>query len=69
MEQTKAIEMMNAVSDDGYEAEVRDDYSGRGMYGKETHAVVTDASPVTFAAIVGTDSFRADSMGLGYVYY
>ena len=28
----------------GYDADLREDYSGRGMYGKETAGIVTDAS-------------------------
>ena len=30
------------AEENGLDAEVRDDYSGRGMYGDETHAIVTD---------------------------
>lgn len=57
--------------------EVRDDYSGRGMYGKSVPAVVSDDDirPALFyaAGVLGIDYSevpqRIDSMGLGVVIY
>lgn len=43
----EAIEIM--LSDCNHDCEFRDNYSGRGMYGKATFGIVTDAP----AAIVG----------------
>jgi hypothetical protein len=67
------------------EIEVREDYSGRGMYGKSTAAIVCDESNM-FEAIAGimesgdeeereyvADNirygFKTDSMGYSTVYY
>jgi len=63
----------------------RDDYSGRGMFGKETHAIVVDGwwdmqvaiewaledqpEDMEEYGITCRDDFRQDSMGLGMVYY
>lgn len=70
---------------DGYEASVRDDYSGRGMYGATTHGIDTDASPATILGVVISNAeyfvdrdltplfpdtgLRWDNMGLGYILY
>lgn len=59
------------------EIEVREDYSGRGMYGKSVPAVVADNDirPALFYAAgeLGIDfdevPQRLDSMGLGVVIY
>jgi hypothetical protein len=57
------------------EAEVREDYSGRGMYGKTVPAIVTDnAVALGYAAgVLGIPDedlpTRRDSMGLGFVFY
>ena len=57
------------------EATVREDYSGRGMYGRETAAVSTRYSEDIFATIgvLGLRLRRAnlsvDNMGLGFVVY
>ena len=52
MNSDKAYEVMNLLYDQGYDAEVLDDYSGRGMYGKETCAVKTDADPFKIARAI-----------------
>lgn len=38
--------IVDALEQNGDEAELRKDYSGRGMYGKTTAAIVTEASPI-----------------------
>ena len=40
------------LEDDGYEAEVRENYSGRGMYGRETVGIVTSAPGTMVGAAV-----------------
>lgn len=67
------------------ECKVLTDYSGRGMYGKETHAVIF-ANPGDFYKTIGDimglgdeeerenvrqalKTIRSDNMGLGMVYY
>jgi len=37
--------LRNAAEHCDVDVEIRDDYSGRGMYGQETHAIVTDSIP------------------------
>ncbi len=72
MKSDKAVTLMNALMDEGYEAEIRDDYSGRGMYGAETHAVTSEASPATVTHVCGANNLpdpRKDNMGMDYVYY
>jgi len=66
MTQEEAELMEEFLEKDGYDAEIRDDYSGRMMYGKTTFAVVTNASPNAHKATAG---FRSDNMGLDFVYY
>jgi hypothetical protein len=69
----------------GYDASVRDDYSGRGMYGEKVPAIVTDAPSVlvgaTFATVMLNDyeaqeyevlevtPMRVDSMGKSAMVY
>jgi len=68
-----------------FETEIIPDYSGRGMFGNETHAISTNASmgdvlgAVIIRAPMFTDSlgnelfnstdFQVDSMGTGIVIY
>jgi hypothetical protein len=85
LEQAEAI--LDVVEEHGWnldgDLEIREDYSGRGMYGEETAAFVGRGSqgPV-FMAIgvlvergkIGEEEAermlrRADSMGLGWVIY
>ena len=72
----EAVELMNFLQDEGYEAELYEGYSGRGMYGNTTTGVTTDASPGTMESMEEDmenadidPSFRRDSMGLDYIYY
>ena len=63
------------VEFEGIEATVREDYSGRGMYGRTTAAVSTHYSEDVVAAArdlglpLRRSSLNVDSMGLGKVVY
>ena len=68
----------NRLEEEGYEGDVREDYSGRGMYGKTAVAICTDAPGTLIGMFVGeynAQGFdarpptRTDSMGLGRVFY
>lgn len=77
-----AVELLEV---NGHEAELREEYSGRGMYGKAVPAITIDGGSgmllgwaVTCAAINLEHEAedvemilpqRSDSMGLGMVYY
>ncbi len=41
----EVVNMINSAGDN-YDADLREDYSGRGMYGKSVPAIVTDALAV-----------------------
>ena len=61
-----------ALQDEGIEAEVHEDYSGRGMYGESTAGVVAGvATEVTwFMGKLGIDDRRrVDSMGRDCIVY
>jgi hypothetical protein len=86
---TPTVEQAEAILDIMYEyeltegeAEVREDYSGRGMYGATTVAIVTDDGARNVAIAIGIgvatgvlpdEAFRwftrQDNMGLGSVIY
>jgi hypothetical protein len=83
-EQAKFFE--EALDHDGVTpVEIRDDYSGRGMYGKTTYAVVVDSAcdlipsllrhaahnyvEVVAEGIFDDFELRQDDMGLGIVLY
>jgi hypothetical protein len=66
----------------GYESEVDECYSGRGMYGKSCVGIITDASGATVGAAVQLAATeqdvpdpmslvprRSDSMGRKTIYY
>ena len=72
MQLSNAKEIVEHLEGEGENAYVMKDYSGRGMFGSKTAAVIADdASDVLIA--MGTlgikDSKRQDSMGLGVVIY
>lgn len=76
MQMQDAVSLMNFLFNEGYDAEIRDDYSGRGMYGKTTVAVTTDANPATMEFMREemenaemNPVYSSDSMGLDYIYY
>ena len=59
MDQKIAEAIVEACETEGVEASLRDDYSGRGMYGKTTHAVAVNGSlaSVLMAVINQADQF------------
>ena len=74
-----AVELLN---DRGYEAEFREDYSGRGMFGDCVPAIVTSASGVLVGWALcqaapnpevvsesGLIPAYSDNMGMDKVYY
>ena len=75
MQLHEAIELVDYLELQGYEATLYEGYSGRGMYGKETTGVTTDARPYDMEELE-TDieeilprGYRTDSMGLDFIYY
>jgi len=68
MKMEKAERMVEKLQDEGYEARLYEGYSGRGMFGRETTGVSTDAHPTTAAAVTGVRC-SSDNLGLGYILY
>ena len=67
MELNDAQDLIDILQGEGYEAELYENYSGRGMYGNTTIGVTTDARPHTIEDMnIGC---RSDNMGLDYIYY
>ena len=67
-----AKKIVDALRDEGYEAEVCEDYSGRGMYGEYTTGVVAGvATEVTWfmGKLDIDDCRRVDSMGRDCIVY
>ena len=74
-----AEQIVESLEDEGRNASLRDDYSGRGMYGEGTAAVVTDEPAgvglIFWAAgraeveFYEVERFRTDRIGLGTVVY
>lgn len=61
-----AERIVELALDHGHDMELREDYSGRGMYGKETTAVIGDAYMIYWAAGalgISPKALRVDSMG------
>lgn len=81
MDKPIAMALHEALEDQGCEVRLRDDYSGRGMYGKDTSAISGEFSWCDIAkawanVCVQDDdynpddlSFTWDAMGLGTVIY
>ena len=79
MDRETAKQIFQALEDNGVIAYHREHYSGRGMYGDTTDAIVTDdeqgsgivywAAGQTGIALHEIERFRTDSMGLGTVVY
>lgn len=85
MKTSTAEAIYNAGQQADIEVEIRHDYSGRGMYGKQTAAVVLDNTADLYVLVAhatkvaienaGFDDFvedlnwRMDSMGKGIVVY
>ena len=72
MRKTNAEAIVDYLEDKGITAEVYQDYSGRGMYGTTTTAVVTK-DPFDVARAMGAldidDSDRRDNMGMDMIVY
>ena len=69
-----AEKIVEALDDSAYSTTLLPGYSGRGMYGEETAAVVTDYLPAVYytAGELGLDNFdrwSTDSLGQGTVVY
>jgi hypothetical protein len=79
MKQEVAEYLVDACQFNGIDAEIREDYSGRGMFGKTTHGVVVNDSSMSsvLSAVInyGNDDgievngFDTDSMGMGFIIY
>jgi len=72
MQSKNAHAIVNYLEGIGEEASVDEYYSGRGMFGEKTAAVIADDVAVVFKAMGKLDiedSGRTDSMGLGVVVY
>jgi hypothetical protein len=75
--------LVEVLGDDGVDASLRESYSGRGMYGKDTAGVVIGDVTDLLAAIINNASmfceeedemfyvngFKQDSMGKGMIIY
>ena len=78
------IEVARLIADYN-DGEVREDYSGRGMYGRETAGVVLDFLPESMDELLEgaeedveflqedgipiPNGFSSDNMGMGYIIY
>ena len=80
MDKQRATDIVEYLQESGIEATLYEDYSGRGMYGKTTAAVVTDsATDVAFAlgALIAAEKeevpdlvqVQTDGMGRQIVVY
>lgn len=81
MERNVAEALHSMLEDEGCEVRLREDYSGRGMYGKDTWAISGEFNwcnvAVAWAEVcVSDDDFKPsdlgftwDAMGLGTVIY
>ena len=81
MDRKEAEALHSALEDEGCEVRLREDYSGRGMYGKDTWAISGEFSwcnvAVAWANVCVSDddyqpndlAFTWDAMGLGTVIY
>lgn len=66
-EQIMAVEDVAAIVG----GEVRDNYSGRGMFGQTCYGIDTDspADAIDAAAAMGLRGAKTDSMGKGHIVY
>jgi hypothetical protein len=83
MTEAEAYFIQDAMHAAGHECDVRDRYSGRRMYGKETYAIVVDDVTAIIQAVAlsvfdgndppeafqNLDGYREDSMGRQTVIY
>jgi len=75
MTKEQAHKVVEMIQDDGYEASVREEYSGRGMYSEVCVGVVSK-SPILVGYYCGIMNLsfeevptRMDSMGLSTIVY
>lgn len=69
-----AREIVKTLKSDGFdEAELREEYSGRGMYGKTTAGIVIDTIGFVYYAMGRLNlefvELREDNMGLRMIVY
>ena len=71
MDKAKAEKIVAMLQDEGFTARVYDDYSGRGMYGKTTTAVVSNdlSRALAVAGKKGVKRPQWDQLGKGYIIY
>ena len=79
MDKEIAKVIVKACHANGYEAEIYEGYSGRGMYGKETTGVTANSKSELIESIINDSELfdglsfvgglRHDSLGLGIVIY
>jgi hypothetical protein len=71
MDRIAAERMVEAIENEGGEASIRDEYSGRGMYGRTTCAVVAESRGELYAAagIENVRNIRIDNMGRRFIAY
>jgi len=77
MKLDEALQLIEFLGDEGYDAKLYEDYSGRAMYGNVTTGVTTAMRPVEMEEAEDRlendyeidHSFRFDNMGLDYIYY
>lgn len=67
MTKGQATKLINRLREQGHEAEVYEEYSGRCMYGQTTTGVVTDAHPTN--TLGSRSKHRWDNLGLRYIIY
>lgn len=67
MQTNEAYDLMDKLMEAGYEAELYENYSGRGMYGNTTTGVTSNVNPLSAVAL--GIKVRHDNMGLDYIYY
>ena len=64
MDMELAEMIIEAIENNGMDAELRSDYSGRGMYGKTTHRIVIeDGVGNVMAAIINNADIFVDEDG------
>ena len=78
MDKQVAKRIVDACENQGYDADIYEGYSGRGMYGSETTGVTADSKSVIIQSIINESKLfddlniselRSDSMGLETIIY
>jgi len=71
MERAKALKAVEKLTTEGYEASIYENYSGRGMFGADTTAVVVEGpwSENIVKDVPALKKLRADSLGHDTIYY